>query len=98
MSACANWAAPSLWLLTAAPPSKLRCPVSSRVPVLRDSQELTLQIVAWCMLWNYRFVNGSRGCVISAKILIVDDHDVVRQGVKSFLAVRSDWEICGEAA
>ncbi|HEY4817106.1 MAG TPA: response regulator transcription factor [Candidatus Acidoferrum sp.] len=35
---------------------------------------------------------------MSAKILIVDDHDVVRQGVKSFLAVRSDWEICGEAA
>ena len=35
---------------------------------------------------------------MSVKILIVDDHDVVRQGVRSFLAVRPDWEICGEAA
>jgi DNA-binding NarL/FixJ family response regulator len=35
---------------------------------------------------------------MSAKILIVDDHDVIREGVRSFLAVRPDWEICGEAA
>lgn len=34
---------------------------------------------------------------MSVKILIVDDHDVVRQGLRSFLAVRPDWEICGEA-
>jgi two-component system invasion response regulator UvrY len=33
-----------------------------------------------------------------AKILIVDDHDVVRQGLRSLLAARADWEICGEAA
>lgn len=31
------------------------------------------------------------------RILIVDDHDVVRQGLRSFLAARADWEICGEA-
>ena len=34
---------------------------------------------------------------MSVRILIVDDHDVVRQGLRSFLAVRPDWEICGEA-
>lgn len=34
---------------------------------------------------------------MSVKILIVDDHDVVRQGLRSFLASRPDWEICGEA-
>lgn len=33
---------------------------------------------------------------MSARILIVDDHDVVRQGVRSILSDRSDWEICGE--
>ena len=33
-----------------------------------------------------------------SRILIVDDHDVVRQGVRSFLASRPDWEVCGEAA
>jgi len=35
---------------------------------------------------------------MSAKILIVDDHDVVRQGLRPLLSARSDWEICGEAA
>lgn len=36
--------------------------------------------------------------MVSARILIVDDHDVVRQGLRSFLAARPDWEICGEAS
>jgi DNA-binding NarL/FixJ family response regulator len=35
---------------------------------------------------------------MSPKILIVDDHDVVRHGLRSFLAVRPDWVICGEAS
>ncbi|HXN53686.1 MAG TPA: response regulator transcription factor [Candidatus Acidoferrum sp.] len=35
---------------------------------------------------------------MSATILIVDDHDVVRQGVRSILAERPEWEICGEAS
>jgi DNA-binding NarL/FixJ family response regulator len=35
---------------------------------------------------------------MSAKILIVDDHDVVRQGLRTFLAARPEWEVCGEAS
>jgi DNA-binding NarL/FixJ family response regulator len=35
---------------------------------------------------------------VPIRILIVDDHDVVREGVKAILRKRSDWEICGEAA
>lgn len=31
------------------------------------------------------------------RILIVDDHDIVRQGVGSILRARSGWEVCGEA-
>jgi len=34
---------------------------------------------------------------VTARILIVDDHDVVRQGLRTFLAERPDWEVCGEA-
>jgi DNA-binding NarL/FixJ family response regulator len=34
---------------------------------------------------------------MSGRILIVDDHDVVRQGLRTLLAWRPDWEICGEA-
>jgi DNA-binding NarL/FixJ family response regulator len=31
------------------------------------------------------------------RILIADDHDVVRSGVRAILATRSDWEVVGEA-
>jgi DNA-binding NarL/FixJ family response regulator len=35
---------------------------------------------------------------VSARILIADDHDVVRQGIRSIIAKsRPEWEICGEA-
>lgn len=32
------------------------------------------------------------------RILIVDDHDAVREGVRAILTSRKDIEICGEAA
>jgi DNA-binding NarL/FixJ family response regulator len=32
-----------------------------------------------------------------ARILIVDDHEVVRQGVRTILNSRPQWEVCGEA-
>lgn len=35
--------------------------------------------------------------VRTLKILLVDDHDIVRRGLKQLLTSRSDWEICGEA-
>jgi len=31
------------------------------------------------------------------RILVVDDHEVVRQGIRTILLSRPDWEICGEA-
>ena len=35
---------------------------------------------------------------MAKRILVVDDHDVVRQGVRLILRARPDWEIIGEAA
>lgn len=32
------------------------------------------------------------------KILVVDDHEVVHQGIQMILQSRPDWEICGQAA
>jgi DNA-binding NarL/FixJ family response regulator len=32
-----------------------------------------------------------------ARILIADDHEIVRQGIRMILQVRPEWEICGEA-
>jgi DNA-binding NarL/FixJ family response regulator len=34
---------------------------------------------------------------MAKRILVVDDHDVVRQGVRRILRSRSDWEVVGEA-
>ncbi len=34
---------------------------------------------------------------MAVTILLADDHEVVRQGLRSILRSRSDWEICGEA-
>ena len=35
---------------------------------------------------------------MSLSVLIAEDHDVVRRGLKSLLQTRPDWEVCGEAA
>jgi DNA-binding NarL/FixJ family response regulator len=32
------------------------------------------------------------------RILIADDHDVVRQGVRAVLAAQEEWVVCGEAS
>jgi DNA-binding NarL/FixJ family response regulator len=34
---------------------------------------------------------------MGVRILVVDDHDVVRAGVRTILGTRADWEVCGEA-
>jgi DNA-binding NarL/FixJ family response regulator len=35
---------------------------------------------------------------MSARIFVADDHDIVREGIKSLLRSRPEWTICGEAA
>jgi DNA-binding NarL/FixJ family response regulator len=31
------------------------------------------------------------------KILLVDDHDIIRRGLKDLLTAKAGWEVCGEA-
>jgi len=31
------------------------------------------------------------------RILIADDHELMRRGLRALLAARPDWEVCGEA-
>jgi DNA-binding NarL/FixJ family response regulator len=31
------------------------------------------------------------------RILVADDHDIVRQGIKAVLQTRAEWRVCGEA-
>ena len=37
-------------------------------------------------------------CAIPTRILIVDDIESIRQGVRRILESENDWEVCGEAA
>ena len=32
------------------------------------------------------------------RILVADDHEVVRKGLVSLLQAQPDWQVCGEAA
>jgi DNA-binding NarL/FixJ family response regulator len=36
------------------------------------------------------------GCLV-VRILLADDHDVVRRGLRQLLEEQADWEVCGEA-
>jgi DNA-binding NarL/FixJ family response regulator len=36
--------------------------------------------------------------VARTRILIADDHEIFRRGIRSFLGSRAEWEICGEAS
>lgn len=39
-----------------------------------------------------------KGSHMRRRILIADDHEVMRKGLKSILAMRTDWQVCGEAS
>ena len=43
-------------------------------------------------------MNESSGQSEPVRILIADDHEIVRQGMRSLFSLRGDWEVCGEAA
>jgi DNA-binding NarL/FixJ family response regulator len=36
--------------------------------------------------------------MVTARILVADDHEVVRKGIRAILEAHSGWEVCGEAA
>jgi two-component system, NarL family, invasion response regulator UvrY len=44
------------------------------------------------------YISPNRGAAVSVKILIVDDHGVVRVGIRRLVESRREWEVCGEAA
>lgn len=48
-------------------------------------------------IWGRR-VSLERGTAVAIRVLIVDDHSVVREGLRMFLARDPDMEIVGEAA
>src|SRR5215469_18822771 len=47
---------------------------------------------------NMEHSRTPEGSVVPVRILLVDDHDVMRGGLRSLLESRPGWEVCGEAA
>ncbi len=41
---------------------------------------------------------SERSTLMAVRILLVDDHDIVRQGLRSLLEGRPGWEVVGEAS
>src|SRR4051812_21315726 len=35
--------------------------------------------------------------IANTRILLADDHDVVRKGLRTMLEARAGWQVCGEA-
>ena len=44
---------------------------------------------SYCSFWHWN--------MCSLSILVVDDHEEVRQGIRALLSLRAGWSICGEA-
>ncbi len=40
---------------------------------------------------------GVRSSMSNLKILVVDDHDIIRRGLKNLLTAKPGWEVCAEA-
>src|SRR5882672_4899473 len=41
---------------------------------------------------------SGRSVTMPSRILVVDDHDVVRKSIRKLLGLRPDWVVCGEAS
>jgi DNA-binding NarL/FixJ family response regulator len=49
---------------------------------------------------NYSYGRAKKGCFEiggMVRILVADDHDIIRRGLKELLTARPGWEVCGEA-
>lgn len=53
--------------------------------------------VGWNPSSDNFYVGRSKRHYEDARILIADDHDLMRRGVKTLLQAHAGWEICGEA-
>ncbi len=47
---------------------------------------------------SHGYSQGSEKASMAIRILLVDDHPVVRQGLKTLLEGRTEWEVAGEAS
>ena len=66
----------------------------------RESLKSSVQCFGTVQVFPYSDICSKRPMLLamSTSILIVDDHDIVRFGVRMLLSKDARWDICGEAA
>jgi len=58
-----------------------------------------LRLTTFCWLWRQGYSAEARpGSVLTTKVLIADDHVLVRQGLREYLDMSADIEVIAEAS
>jgi len=73
---------------------KAAIPVVFKIEQLNDGSYWTMSHRSFRGLDPVWEAMGTLG---SLRILLVDDHEPVRRGLRSLLSSRTDWSVCGEA-
>jgi DNA-binding NarL/FixJ family response regulator len=67
----------------------------------RAAHKIELSVLAHAVQWMRQPANKTSRCVSemsNLRILVADDHDIIRRGLKALLSSRPGWVVCGEAA
>ena len=78
-----------------------KSPTVKRTRVSQISQEQFTVTETAIPVFQSNFVRcrvAIRGCGVLLRLLVADDNEVLRMGVRSLIGARRGWQVCGEAA
>ena len=79
-------------------PRRLGTRLVARVPINHTEAQPDSLPPAQSLGGGYAVPEFSNPAAARKRILVADDHEVVRQGVRALLEQQPNWEVCGEAS